>query len=231
MIQTKNVLKLIKRLHSQGLSDNQIAKKLGHSGSYIGKCRQELGLKTTRDIKTEKILKKIKQLAKKKLTDKQIGEILNLNYRTISFYREKINLPPSMPEYTYQNKYDRIRGYIIRNTKFMSKRRNIEFNLTFTDFELPSHCPLLGIPLEYGKGFNGNNPNHASLDRIDNTKGYIPGNIIILSRKANAMKNSANFNELIIFCDNIKTLIENHKNQGARGSITDIFPNLKLAEF
>ena len=64
--------------------------------------------------------------------------------------------------------------------------------------EYPKVCPVLGIKLDWGmNGLNGNCP---SLDRIDSTKGYIPGNIIIMSNLANAMKSNATPEQLNQFC-------------------------------
>lgn len=105
--------------------------------------------------------------------------------------RNLFELLPKMPENTYYSEYDRIRGYIIRNSKYCAKRRGIYFTLKYTDFELPEYCPILNIKLEYNG--NGNHPNHASLDRVNNSKGYIPGNVMVISRLANAMKNEASF--------------------------------------
>ena len=122
---------------------------------------------------------------------------------------------------------DRIRGYIIRNSKYCAKRRGIHFDLQFTDFELPEKCPILGIKLEYGAGNDGNSPSHATLDRIDNTKGYIPGNVMIISRLANAMKNEATFDQLQSFITNYTYLINYIKEHGTLGNITDIFPHWK----
>ena len=59
--------------------------------------------------------------------------------------RNLFDLKPKMPENTYSNKYDRIRGYIIRNSKYMAGRRGIYFNLKYTDFELPKYCNSLGF--------------------------------------------------------------------------------------
>ena len=36
-----------------------------------------------------------------------------------------------------------------------------------------------------------------SIDRIDNTRGYVKDNIIIVSRRANILKKDATINELI----------------------------------
>lgn len=130
-----------------------------------------------------------------------------------------------MPENTYTNKYDRIRGYIIRNSKYTAGRRGIYFNLKYTDFELPKYCPILGVKLEYGAGNDGNSPYHATLDRIDNNKGYIPGNVMVISRLANAMKNQADFTQLETFITNYSLLINYYKKYGALGNITDIFPH------
>lgn len=141
--------------------------------------------------------------------------------------RNLFGLAPKMPETTYNTEYDRIRGYIIRNSKYCAKRRNIEFNIKYTDFELPEFCPILGIKLEYGAGYDGNAPQHATLDRIDNTKGYIPGNVMIVSRLANAMKNEASFNQLQTFITNYSYLINYINEYGTLGNITDIFPHWK----
>jgi hypothetical protein len=139
--------------------------------------------------------------------------------------RNYLGLAPKQPENQYACAYDRIRGYIVRNSKFCAKRRGIEFNITYKDFELPKYCPILGLKLEYGAGNDGNAPQHATLDRIDNTKGYLPGNIMIISRLANAMKNEASFENLQQFINNYSLLINYVKMHGTLGNITDIFPH------
>lgn len=151
---------------------------------------------------------------RKKSINKRIGEIRNY-----------FELKPKMPEHKYNNQYDRIRGYIIRNSKYCAKRRGIEFNLSYTDFELPKYCPILGLELEYGAGHDGNSPQHATLDRIDNSKGYVPGNIMIISRLANAMKNEASFDQLQKFNQNYSLLTNYINEHGTLGNITDIFPH------
>lgn len=146
-------------------------------------------------------------------------------FQRISELRKLFNLQCKMPEERYSNRYDKIKGYIIRNSKFTAKRRGIPFSITKDDFELPKRCPILGFQLEYGVGNDGNSTKHATLDRIDNTKGYIPGNIMIISRLANAMKNQATFDQLQKFINNYSLLLNYKKEHGALGSITDMFPH------
>lgn len=70
-----------------------------------------------------------------------------------------------------------------------AKTRGIEFDITVDDFEtpLPTHCEVLGIALCYDGGDGSNN---ASIDRIDSTKGYVTGNVRIISLRANTLKNN-----------------------------------------
>lgn len=73
------------------------------------------------------------------------------------------------------------------------------------DVEIPNNCPLLGVELvsEGGKGYR---PNAASIDRIDNKKGYEPGNVWVISKLANTMKNSATIAELVHFSKKVVEL-------------------------
>lgn len=80
--------------------------------------------------------------------------------------------------------------------KHWAKKNNIEFDLTVEDLlPLPTHCPALGIELDYG--FKGAiYPNSPSLDRINPNKGYIKDNVIIVSNRANVIKQNASVEEI-----------------------------------
>lgn len=84
-----------------------------------------------------------------------------------------------------------------------AKELGMEFNITreYLDSIYVSHCPILGIELSYVN--DRIYPNSASIDRIDNSIGYVVGNIQILSYKANRIKGDASIEELIRFADYI----------------------------
>lgn len=98
---------------------------------------------------------------------------------------------------------------ILKRTRASAKLRNLEFDLEVEDIVIPSHCPALGVPLMYG--YKGHNLNSPSVDRVDNNKGYIKGNIIIVSRKANTMKSNGTIDELIRLAHFYYTLENNLK--------------------
>lgn len=89
--------------------------------------------------------------------------------------------------------------------KESAKIRNREFNLEVEDIIIPTHCPYLGVELIFNVG-NHNSPNYFSIDRIDSSKGYVKGNVQIISHLANAMKNQATKEQLITFSQNILKL-------------------------
>lgn len=90
---------------------------------------------------------------------------------------------------------------ILHRTKRRALEKGLYFNLVEEDIIIPEYCPLLEIPLVIGT--KNEYENSPSIDRIDNNKGYIKGNIQIISKKANSMKNSASYEELMIFYKNI----------------------------
>lgn len=78
--------------------------------------------------------------------------------------------------------------------KRRAKVKNIAFNIKHEDINIPQECPILGIEIFKGKN-NCSCDNSPSLDRIDNTKGYIKGNIRVISQRANQLKNEASLEE------------------------------------
>lgn len=74
----------------------------------------------------------------------------------------------------------------------------LEFSITVEDIKIPEKCPYFDRvfePLDPDWGY--------SLDRIDSTKGYIPDNIQVISKKANVMKNNATKEQLIAFAKGV----------------------------
>ncbi len=64
----------------------------------------------------------------------------------------------------------------------------------------PTHCPILGTPIEFRRGEGTRDPrNTASFDRIDSAHGYVKGNVQIISKLANSMKQNANIEEMRAF--------------------------------
>lgn len=88
-----------------------------------------------------------------------------------------------------------------RRAKTRAKTRGTEFSLDKSDVIIPEFCPILGVRLEPFVGHSGGRPNSPALDRVDNSKGYVKGNVIVISHLANMMKSSATKEELLAFAD------------------------------
>jgi len=86
--------------------------------------------------------------------------------------------------------------FILYRCRANAKTRGIEFNLKESDLPpIPEFCPIFGIKLTYEVG-KGRSPSSLSLDRINSSKGYVPGNIRFVSDRANRLKGDATDKEL-----------------------------------
>lgn len=84
---------------------------------------------------------------------------------------------------------------MLRRAKNSASRRGLEFSITAGDLILPVYCPVFGIELNY-ENIGPKKGNSASVDRLDNTRGYVPGNVTIISERANRLKSDATRQEL-----------------------------------
>ena len=112
--------------------------------------------------------------------------------------------PDKREQYLQEKREDFLKNYkkqILHRTKLRALDKHLEFNLEESDIIIPKMCPILEVPLKIGT--KGEYEYSPSIDRIDNSKGYIRGNIQVISKKANSMKNSATRKELETFCKNI----------------------------
>jgi hypothetical protein len=70
----------------------------------------------------------------------------------------------------------------------------LDFNLEVLDIVIPDRCPVFGVLLDPAAGARA--PNLPSLDRIDNERGYVKGNVWVISWRANRLKSDASIEEL-----------------------------------
>lgn len=83
---------------------------------------------------------------------------------------------------------------MLRRAKARAKKEGFDFNLVKEDISpLPTACPVLQLPLRISEVHQ--DPCAYSLDRIDNSKGYIRGNVAVMSYKANRLKNDGTADE------------------------------------
>ena len=95
---------------------------------------------------------------------------------------------------------------VLGNTN-KGKYKGIKFNITLKDLyklykKQNGLCVISGIEMTYivGGGFKDKN---ISIDRIDNSKGYIKNNIQLVCSRINIMRGNLSYDELLGFCKNI----------------------------
>jgi hypothetical protein len=95
-------------------------------------------------------------------------------------------------EYAIRQKLGRTLG----NTKSVCEKEGVPFDVTVDDLApYPLTCPVLGLTINWmSTGVSGNDS--PSIDRMVPEKGYVRGNVRIISNKANRLKSNASLDEL-----------------------------------
>lgn len=113
------------------------------------------------------------------------------------------------------------------------ERHNIsECNLELSDIVIPDYCPYREVKLLTSPEHCYHN-DYYSIDRIDSTKGYMKGNIQIISRLANTMKSSATISQLLEFAKGVIKIHGNNKfiNEFFSGKNFQNFPVVLAQDF
>lgn len=83
---------------------------------------------------------------------------------------------------------------MIRRAKTRASKEGLDFSLVAADISpLPTTCPVLGVTMRISEF--AQDPCAYSLDRIDNSNGYVRGNVAVISYKANRLKNDGTAEE------------------------------------
>lgn len=74
-----------------------------------------------------------------------------------------------------------------------ARKTGVQFSIDVSNIVIPRACPVLGIPLIIG---GSRSPNSPALDRLDPDKGYVAGNVRVISDRANKLKSNCSIEEL-----------------------------------
>ena len=136
---------------------------------------------------------RVKQLcAKEKINSLEIRQNKNKEQLTAKLdakWGKNWHIKEARKTYIYQAMREKY-----RLKKANSIRRGYQFTVEFGELEFPSHCPILGIELDYftEQGWSDSSP---SFDRVNPNLDYVKGNVVIISMKANRIKNNGTAEE------------------------------------
>ena len=110
-------------------------------------------------------------------------------------YRKKHPIRVARSERAWRQKHP-INMMLIQARK-SARSRKLKFNLTLAHLKtlVVDKCPILGVLLMYGTCVGHASSNAASVDRLDSSKGYVIGNVSIISYRANLIKNDGTAKE------------------------------------
>lgn len=95
----------------------------------------------------------------------------------------------------YKSRHEYRLKRLVASARDRARKYGLEFDLKHYYLTIPDVCPVLGIPIILdGDGRSDNSP---SIDRIRNDVGYIDGNVVVVSSRANRLKSDATVSEML----------------------------------
>lgn len=133
-----------------------------------------------------------KQLAQSKAYNRKryLALIASLTPMQLAARRRKARHPRYL-----LTREDRARFDMLRNAKMRARRKHLAFDITAQDIKIPKLCPVLKKAFTFGAARS--TPLSPSLDRIDPRKGYVRGNIVVISLRANQIKSDASYADVL----------------------------------
>lgn len=89
---------------------------------------------------------------------------------------------------------EQIARYLCSTAKRRAFEKGLEFTIKHSDLHIPETCPIRGTTFKFNTGKL--HPDNYSLDRKDSSKGYVPGNVFVISWLANNIKSNLSLEEL-----------------------------------
>ena len=165
-------------------------KELGNMGQNMAQIARKYGVSRQR----------MKQVVQKLIPDwgETYGHVVNRRVKAEEFQQK------------WGSKEDS-ELYRKQREKFRAKRYNAirigwEWTIDFGDLDWPTHCPILGIELDYFTPVA--QENSPSFDQIDASKGYVKGNVHIISWRANRIKNNGTAEEHRKIADYLDSIVQ-----------------------
>lgn len=97
-------------------------------------------------------------------------------------------------EWNRRRKHDNPAKWLLWIATSRAKKNSIEISISEEDIIVPEVCPILGIKIAPNDGAVCSSS--LSLDRKDPSKGYVPGNVFVISHRANNLKRDMTISQL-----------------------------------
>lgn len=148
-----------------------------------------------------------REYRRKRYEDPEIKE-KKKQYQAEWYRRNKERTKPAKQAWSQANRHKHREYYLdwekrnprralIQRSRSSAKQRGLEHTISETDIQWPTHCPVLGIELCYDRDKKtAHRDDYPSFDRRDGLKGYVPGNVFVISWRANRIKWNCTLAEL-----------------------------------